>query len=238
MAEGWAHQWIQNRKEILGEQLNRAYIENIGSDVESKLSKIENTVVASVALDSSSVFLNDQNQMECQNLDMSKHNQIDPMTSHQEQQQQKQQKHASSSFYSSEPDALSSHCRKLVKAKAVEAMADGGVDISAHFPKTLDEILPIIHQNNSVVATTTTTSQNGTNKPSSHHNYEIDKLIVLCSCGDDIKQKLTTFSKSVEEWMIDPPTTAAKSGEGDKAYRRVSLEIRDEVNTLMECLLA
>jgi len=65
---------------------------------------------------------------------------------------------------------------------------------------------------------------------------KIDHLIVLCSCGD-MKDNLMRRSKYVEEWDIEPPTAAAKSGEGDGAYRRVSLEIREEVNSMMEGLL-
>lgn len=59
----------------------------------------------------------------------------------------------------------------------------------------------------------------------------VDKLIVLCSCGDDVKRRLVRRSKSVEEWNIDAPTAAAKR-EGDGAYRRVSHEIRKEVDIL------
>jgi len=66
---------------------------------------------------------------------------------------------------------------------------------------------------------------------------KIDHLIVLCSCGDSMKSNLMRCSKYVEEWDIEPPTAAAKSGEGDGAYRRVSLEIREEVNSMMESLL-
>mmetsp|Transcript_35093 Transcript_35093/g.41881 ORF Transcript_35093/g.41881 Transcript_35093/m.41881 type:complete len:292 (-) Transcript_35093:70-945(-) len=66
---------------------------------------------------------------------------------------------------------------------------------------------------------------------------KIDHLIVLCSCGDNMKDNLMRRSKYVEEWDIEPPTAAAKSGEGDGAYRRVSLEIREEVNSMMEGLL-
>ena len=62
-------------------------------------------------------------------------------------------------------------------------------------------------------------------------------MIVLCSCGDALKYKLACRSKSVEEWSIDAPTSAAEAGEGDTAYHRVSLEIRNEVKILMESLL-
>lgn len=64
----------------------------------------------------------------------------------------------------------------------------------------------------------------------------VDKLIVLCSCGDDVKRRLVRRSKSVEEWNVDAPTAAAKR-EGDGAYRRVSHEIRREVELLLDSLL-
>jgi hypothetical protein len=49
--------------------------------------------------------------------------------------------------------------------------------------------------------------------------------------------KLVKRSKSIEEWQIDAPTAFCKAGEGDMAYRRVSLQIKDEVSKLMERLL-
>jgi len=75
------------------------------------------------------------------------------------------------------------------------------------------------------------------NKVTNGVTAKIDHLIVLCSCGDHMKNNLMRCSKYVEEWDIEPPTAAAKSGEGDGAYRRVSLEIREEVNNMMEGLL-
>ena len=69
------------------------------------------------------------------------------------------------------------------------------------------------------------------------HTKLVDRLVILCSCGDDVKRQLVESSKSVEEWEIDPPTTAAKI-EGDPAYRRVCLEIREEVNVLMNKIVS
>ncbi len=83
-----------------------------------------------------------------------------------------------------------------------------------------------------------TKQMNNSNDGNNSNNYKpVDKLIVLCSCGDELKNQIARRSKSVEEWTIDPPTTAAKNGEGDGAYRRVSLEVRKEVTSLMERLI-
>lgn len=104
--------------------------------------------------------------------------------------------------------------RKSVKCKAVEVMSQDGVDISSFYPKTLEEILPL----------TSYTTQD--HKP-------IDVLTVLCSWGDDVKKKLHQQCKSIQVWNVEAPTAAAKV-EGESAYRRVSLEIRDHVHSLME----
>ena len=106
--------------------------------------------------------------------------------------------------------------RKTVKGKAVEAMLLDGVDISVFAPKTMAEILPIL---SSSVADA--------------DEKVVDRLVILCSCGDDVKRALVERSKQTDEWDIPAPTAAAKAGEGDAAYRRVSLQIRDEVTKLM-----
>ena len=106
--------------------------------------------------------------------------------------------------------------RKTVKGKAVEAMLLDGVDISVFAPKTMAEILPIL---SSSVADA--------------DEKVVDRLVILCSCGDDVKRALVERSKQTDEWDIPAPTAAAKAGEGDAAYRRVSLQIRNEVTKLM-----
>lgn len=155
-----------------------------------------------------------------------------------------------------ERQPFSSPKRKMVKIKAVEAMKMDSVDISLFKPKTIDEIIPYLYkgyenQVNSpapkkmlgdvLMGSSDFSSCGdiniGDTKESIGENKPVDKLIVLCSCGDSMKYKLARRSKSVEEWSIDAPTIASKSGEGDKAYRRVSLEIRKEVNILMGSLL-
>ena len=113
--------------------------------------------------------------------------------------------------------------RKSVKLKAVQAMAMDGVDISSFYPKTLGEILPGLRK-----PACSTSMEYSLEKP-------IDALIVLCSCGSDTRNNLSKESKSIQEWNVEAPTAAAKV-EGESAYRRVSLEIRDRVHSLMEDL--
>mmetsp|Transcript_9828 Transcript_9828/g.13893 ORF Transcript_9828/g.13893 Transcript_9828/m.13893 type:complete len:117 (-) Transcript_9828:59-409(-) len=104
-------------------------------------------------------------------------------------------------------------------------MKEDGIDISSFTPKTIDEFLPKLQE---PAAALTFSPQIG--KP-------IDVLIILCSCGDDVKNTLSNKSKSVQEWNVDAPTACSKNGEGDSAYVRVSREIRDQVSDLMESLL-
>eukprot|EP00565_Helicotheca_tamesis_P006999 CAMPEP_0185732386 /NCGR_PEP_ID=MMETSP1171-20130828/15982_1 /TAXON_ID=374046 /ORGANISM="Helicotheca tamensis, Strain CCMP826" /LENGTH=193 /DNA_ID=CAMNT_0028401857 /DNA_START=114 /DNA_END=691 /DNA_ORIENTATION=+ len=111
---------------------------------------------------------------------------------------------------------------KVVKEKAVHAMAEDGIDISRYAPKCVKELLPSLC----------------TNLSSSHADKKrpVDKLVLLCSCGDEVKRDLVRQSKSVEEWNVDAPTALSKGPEGESAYRRVSHEIRREVDSLMERL--
>mmetsp|Transcript_8138 Transcript_8138/g.9388 ORF Transcript_8138/g.9388 Transcript_8138/m.9388 type:complete len:235 (+) Transcript_8138:143-847(+) len=214
MAEGWARNWLEKQKD---EKLNAINGSNMSDHDEAKIRKqlclLEDTIVTSVALDSSAVF---ERQFGEEKNDLSITN--------------------------------SSYKRKTIKPKAIQVMSDDGIDIESYMPKTVDEVLPLLNktsQKNNCLETFL--AKNPT--PISHSfiidddmddeeiSKSVDKLIVLCSCGDELKYKLVRRSKSVEEWTIDPPTTAAKSGEGDAAYRRVSLEIRSEVNILMSSLI-
>jgi protein-tyrosine-phosphatase len=214
MAEGWAHKWLEDQIDILDSELKDFLDENEekgdSSDssadrwsrgVKEHVDMLKDTVVVSVALDSSSVFEDMMSVIQSSSL----------------------------------------HClpRKQVKSKAVDAMKDYGVDISLYQPKTIDEIMPIIK-----VVDDTLPAEIAPESTSGHNslldftpNKPVDKLIVLCSCGQEMKYKLARRSKSVEEWSIDAPTAASKAGEGDEAYRRVSLEIKNEVNILMRSLL-
>jgi protein-tyrosine-phosphatase len=236
MAEGWARKWISDQLEILGStvQFNNNDDDDVssGNDKESlsstnhrdticiqeKLAILNNTIVVSVALDSSSVFKNSSND------DLAS-----PLA---------------------DTNNVSLY-RKQVKSKAVEAMKKEGIDIASHQPKTVDEIMHVIRNdgvllpeslpmNKRFVANIETLTKESDQEC---HNMEetstqktVDKLIVLCSCGE-MNDKLLKCSKSIEEWHIDAPTAASKAGEGDMAYRRVSLQIKDEVNNLMERLV-
>lgn len=110
--------------------------------------------------------------------------------------------------------------RKTVKGKAVEAMLLDGIDISQYAPKSLPDIIPILDRSTADVA-------------AEAEEKIVDRLVILCACGDEVKRALVERSKHTDEWDIPAPTAAAKAGEGDAAYRRVSLQIRDEVNKLM-----
>ena len=217
MAEGWARRWIQDQIDIFTTTLEEFQEsdgrENFDEDklsrrVKDHISMLRNCNVASVALDASAVF-------DCKSC----------------------------------PDN-SCRQRKQVKSKAVEAMAKDGIDISLFKPKTVDEIIPslVMDESDSSEEIESSLSTNGNNPLMENVVLEeeadeaaaskpVDKLIVLCSCGEDLKYKLMRRSKSVEEWAIDAPTAASKSGEGDRAYRRVSLEIKKEVDILMGSLL-
>jgi len=61
----------------------------------------------------------------------------------------------------------------------------------------------------------------------------VDNLIVLCSCPASLKRQLSELSKETLDWDIDPPTAAARAGEGDGAYLRVSRQIREKVHNFM-----
>ena len=107
---------------------------------------------------------------------------------------------------------------RTVKSQAIEAMRQYNIDISEHYPKTLkqalDDLIFLPRQQ--------------------HASKPIDKLIVLCSCGDNVRAKLEQLSKQVCVWNIDAPSKiSAKCGDSD-AYQRVSLQIRDRIYELME----
>jgi protein-tyrosine-phosphatase len=232
MAEGWAHKWIQDQLYIFKTTLQEFQEEDQKGDdfnddklarrVKEHIVLLESTAVASVALDSSAVF------------DASSSSDIAS---------------AAMSTLSCRGNDCRQRQRKQVKSKAVEAMSKDGVDISLYQPKTIDEILPVLTNEAkalSVEKDDVTSQININNKilvnavieeMDSAPTKSVDKLIVLCSCGEELKYELTRRSKSVEEWSIDAPTAASKAGEGDQAYQRVSLEIKKEVNILMGSLL-
>ena len=190
-----ARNWIRNRQSVLEENL-KATGEASSQNLQKMIALLDSTFIASVALDSSSVF------HQCEDYGMT--NKL--------------------SLKGNNSKTLH---RKSIKEKAVEAMLQDGVDISSYVPNTVEEIitsLPMLKSSECIA-------------PVAESTEMLDKLIVLCSCGDEMKYKLVRRSKSVEEWSIDAPTKASIGGEGDTAYLRVSKEIRDEVNILMTSLV-
>jgi len=135
--------------------------------------------------------------------------------------------------------------RKSVKAKAVAAMKNLGVEMKFAVPKSWNELLPVIMSSRSQQeADDLMIKQLTARAPNTEDIFEresfnsavdidIDRLIVLCSCGDEMKYALGNISHFVEEWNVDAPTAMSKAGEGDIAYTRVSLEIKDKVDRLM-----
>ena len=241
MAEGWAREWIRKRREDVNSEIEKdpsdtfygvegesksviIDLDNFPDDTKRRRANLNKVTVVSAALDSLSVF-----EQTTINDDFSK-NQMQ---------------------------------RKCVKQKAVAALAGDGIDISHFFPKTVDEIFTLLYDysvDNKISPDSSDSSEEEKKRslsrvnefPSSFevnnpsHNIQknddikskiIDKLIILCSCGDEMKKILVSHSKNVEEWEIDAPTAAANAGEGEEAYFRVSHEIRDKVNFLMENLV-
>eukprot|EP00978_Attheya_sp_CCMP212_P003130 scaffold6436_cov52-Attheya_sp.AAC.5 len=207
MAEGWAKRWIQDRKASASASASTVSME--------ERALLEDIVVASVALDSASVFGAAASLSSC-----------------------------------SETTCCGDRCetvaeRKLVKSMAVQAMSLDGVDISTHIPKTVEELAASLASSSSSTNKTRAflrkqeppSFQQQQHEPEDSQHGDMmmmDKLIVLCSCGDEMKSQLVRRSVSVEEWNVDAPTAAAQSGEGASAYRRVSQDIRLKVDNLME----
>jgi len=140
--------------------------------------------------------------------------------------------------------------RKSVKAKAVAAMRELGVEMDGAIPKTWDELIPfVLSAKSQQNADEMMKEYFSSRSPSAQNVFEeekcnypvadvnIDRLIVLCSCGDEMKLSLGKISNFVEEWNVDAPTAMSKAGEGDKAYTRVSLEIKEKVDRMMDKLV-
>mmetsp|Transcript_24446 Transcript_24446/g.46483 ORF Transcript_24446/g.46483 Transcript_24446/m.46483 type:complete len:235 (+) Transcript_24446:208-912(+) len=190
MAEGWANEWVQQQ---------RSRLTTSSSPTSSETEFLQSVVVASVALDSASVFKGNQ-----------------------------------------EDGSAVSPSRISVKGKAVQAMAADGVDISSFTPKTLDELVKSLSQVTSPASESCedawSTLEIDT-KDKALDGKPLDRLVVMYSCADNVKHHVVQHSRSVTEWSIEAPTAAAKAGEGDQAYRRVSLEIRTQVEALLEELM-
>lgn len=266
MAEGWAREWAVNERALVeARQAARRHCTTDQSELnctydDRLLAFLDGLLVLSVALDESAIVSS----------------------------------HADSNTGASSTKPICVTCdgesceneplvRKAVKSKAIKAMAEDGVDISASFPKSINEIAPQILQsleqrrsgqicqvehttarNNSItrrvvdfmqmasremsmahagirdyVSSSTQQTSGGsstsTAKEQSEHQIMVDNLIVLCSCST-LKRRLSNMSKQTFDWDIDAPTDAAKAGEGDNAYIRVSREIKSRVDEFMNGL--
>mmetsp|Transcript_24216 Transcript_24216/g.35576 ORF Transcript_24216/g.35576 Transcript_24216/m.35576 type:complete len:298 (+) Transcript_24216:115-1008(+) len=241
MAEGWAHEWVRTQHEELG--IKNTATECVEAeetgDASSGLAEIDTPkklqcflqriMIASVALDASAIY------KECE----SKTEPIEDCCGN---------------------ACFSTRQLKVVKEKAVNIMAEDGIDISRYAPKSYNELLPSLRRSKSGNDITVgmdkirlddrlerveanTEEKDSEEKDSEEKDSEekhvdrpVDKLVILCSCGNEVKRDLVKKSKSVEEWNIDAPTALSKGPEGDNAYRRVSQEIKKEVYALMENL--
>lgn len=285
MAEAWANEWIKSER--LG-------LENKTSCRKKLSAFLDGLTVVSVALDESSVARKSKT-----NADASSSSRNQCVTCAGEE-----------IICSSSPRSSTTNLRKP-KEKAIQAMAEDGVDISSYVSKTVSDILPFIvnkQKNNLQQLELTNTNINNNcsaygsryyywkqcllsftgmvrvlemasremgmafagvvaqeednkeegeedanttkTKSATTHAEEqvveevvvVDSLIVLCSCPDSMKRRLSDLSKQTLDWDdIEPPTAAAKSGEGDGAYLRVSRQIRDRVykflDELKECAM-
>jgi hypothetical protein len=228
MAEGWARAWVESER-----------LQAERDDDRRLLGFLDSLLVLSVALDESAIISKDGHGKADASL-----NQTVCIT-------------CDGELCSNEP-----RVRKAVKSKAIKAMADDGVDISTFFPKSIYEVTPQIlrhtrsnktfkdqtRSSKSVDFTNTRLRdhillntehimmENESNPVEISQEYPmVDNLIVLCSCTN-LKQKLADISKQTFDWDIDPPTDAAKAGEGDGAYVRVSREIRCKVDEFLSNL--
>lgn len=205
-----ARNWVGNQKSILRDKL-KSTGGTSNESLEKMIAVLESTCIASVALDASSVFHH------CEDY------------------------HTIDTSCSRTGNNSKNLQRKSIKEKAVDAMLEDGVDISAYVPNTVEEIISCLPLLSSHLQDDRHLKPKEFTPPVPESTSQgigmLDKLIVLCSCGDEMKYKLARRSKSVEEWSIDAPTKAATAGEGDTAYLRVSKEIRDEVNILMASLV-
>jgi len=94
-----------------------------------------------------------------------------------------------------------------LNANAVKVMAEVGVDISAHYSKTLDDIADV----------------------------EFDFVITVCGHAHETCPVFPGQAKVIHVGFDDPPALAANEQDPEKAlmhYRRVRDEIRDFIQTL------
>lgn len=249
MAEGWAKKWIQSELSLLGGG------EDGDNDVDGKEVDTMHTqqflkglMVMSVALDESSLIPTIPQQQLSSSPSSIIITDFDAMDSPQ----------CVTCCDSDDGEVCMSSTfnqsrrRPPPKEKAIEAMLQDGVDISSYYAKTFSDILPYILSNRK----TDTIMQHlpllsgmrkllervtremgkafaGVGKEEKDDDARVvDSLIVLCSCPDYLKQRISDVSKVTMDWEIDAPTSLRLT-EGDEAYLRVSRQIRDKVYNLL-----
>lgn len=206
--------------------------------INERLCLLENSTIASVALDAESVF--------------ESHGSLSYTGREDEKDSQLEQNNAAVNATSSKlgnyifTDYLnSSKRRKNIKTAAVKAMAKDGIDVRSYVPKTWDEMLGLIRSKETRVddnffskseITSISSANEAPEEDSTPADKPVDKLIVMCSCEEEMKHTIARRSKSVEEWAIDPPSASKKNINGDDfdPYHRASLKIKKEVDVLME----
>ena len=114
---------------------------------------------------------------------------------------------------------------KVIKHKAILALAQDGVDISGQRPSGVPETLQKI---------TLRKNLDDPSHTSLNHSKVIDILVLMCNCKDNMNKDLFLKSNVVFDLKVDAPTAFAMSGEGDQAYLRVSRDIRTKVFTIMD----
>jgi protein-tyrosine-phosphatase len=252
MAEGWAKNWMENERSKL--EARRTDVKG-SNQLEVQRDRrlqsfLDSLVVASVALDESSVTspLHDDARLSSSPRSslttfFTRNNSVESTNS------------ASCVTCDGETTCTSPLRRKKVKSKAIDAMAVDGVDISDATPKTIHDVLssevtcgdggsPYGSKKRSFsllemlrsVSLQMSLAYAGVVEVESTTRQSVDSLVVLCSCADSLKRKLSDISKETFEWDIDAPTALAKEGEGDAAYLRVSRQIRVKVETFMNRL--
>ena len=249
MAEGWAKKWIQSELSLLGGG------EDGDNDVDGKEVDTMHTqqflkglMVMSVALDESSLIPTiPQQQLSSSpsSIIITDFDDIDTPSQCVTCCDSDDGEVCMSSTFNQ------SRRRPPPKEKAIEAMLQDGVDISSYYAKTFSDILPYILSNRKTDTMQHLPLLSGMRKLLERVTREmgkafagvgkeekdddarvVDSLIVLCSCPDYLKQRISDVSKVTMDWEIDAPTSLRLT-EGDEAYLRVSRQIRDKVYNLL-----
>ena len=254
MAEGWAKHWLENEKTELEARRRTGNAEGDALKRDRRLQAfLDGLVLASVALDESSV-MSSPSPHEDSTLSSSPTSSITSFFA----KDCNQRTNSSTSCVTCDGETTCSFTlrRKKVKSKAIEAMAKDGVDISDATPKTINDVLSSVSCGEAShckkrsfsilemlrrVSLQMSWAYAGVAEVEDKSELKVegrsvDSLVVLCSCADSLKRKLSDMSKETLEWNIDAPTAFAKEGEGDGAYLRVSRQIRVQVEQFMDRL--